>query len=227
MSVWFEDGTEYVSPFGFDEIKLEGSAVQGVRTMYAAMGVVAIAAGTALLMVPGRTLLFVTVILGLYFLISGLTHLCAAIAIKALPGGWRALSVVTSLLLVLGGILILRNQPLGAFVVGTIVVLVTGFCWMIEGAVTLLESEASAHPALAIAGGILSIVAGLIVFTFPLESFDLLVTFAGAAMFVFGIVLIARAATFGRTKKSDKKDKAEASAAEAGRTEATSNKVVA
>ena len=202
MSVWFEDGTEYVSPFGFDEIKLEGAAVQGIRTMYAAMGVVALAAGTALLMVPTRTLLFVTVILGLYFLISGLTHLCAAIAIKSLPGGWRALSVVTSLLLVLGGILILRNQPLGAFVVGTIVVLVTGFCWMIEGAVTLLESEASPHPVLAVIGGIISIVAGLIVFCFPLESFDLLVTFAGAALFIFGIVLIARAVMFGRAKKA-------------------------
>lgn len=192
------DEADFVSPFGFDEINLEATAIQGVRAMYGTMGAVSLAAGIALLAVPGRTLLFVTVVLGLYFIVSGFTHLFAAITLKSLPAGWRALSVVTSLLLVLGGVLVMRNQLGSAFAIGTIIVTVTGFCWLIEGVVTLLESEATKNRALAIAGGILSIVAGLIVFAFPIISFDLLITFAGAALFIFGVVLVARALTFGK-----------------------------
>lgn len=193
-----DEEAEFTSPFGFDEINMGATALQGVRAMYGVMGAVSLAAGIALLAVPGRTLLFVTVVLGLYFIISGFTHMFAAITLKGLPAGWRALSVVTSLLLVLGGILVLRNQLGSAFIIGTVIVTVTGFCWLIEGVVTLLESEASRNRGLAIAGGILSIVAGLIVFAFPIVSFDLLITFAGAALFIFGVVLVARALTFGK-----------------------------
>lgn len=189
---------EFESPFGFDEVNLEATAVQGVRAMYGTMGAVSLAAGLALLAVPDRTLLFVTVVLGLYFIVSGFTHLFAAITLKTLPVGWRALSVITSLLLVLGGVLVLRNQLGSAFAIGTVIVTVTGFCWLIEGVITLLESETTKNRALAIAGGILSIAAGLIVLAFPIVSFDLLITFAGAALFIFGVVLVARALTFGK-----------------------------
>lgn len=40
--------------------------------------------------------------------------------------------------------------------------------------------------------------AGVVVFMFPLESTDMLVMFAGAALTVLGITLLVRAFTFGK-----------------------------
>ena len=198
MSVWFDDDEHRVSPFGFDERSMIDRAIKGVRGMYGVTGAIALIAGLALLFAPGKTLVFLTIVLGAYLIVAGALHLITAIGIPVLPGGWRALSVITSLLLLVGGVIMLRNQYASATTLATLVALACGFGWMIEGVMTLLESELSPNRGLAILGGLLSIVAGIVVFAFPLESIDALILFVGAALTVFGVVLIVRAIHFGR-----------------------------
>ena len=49
--------------------------------------------------------------------------------------------------------------------------------------------------------GVLSIVAGIAVFMFPLESVDLMFVFSGIALAVLGGVLLARAFTLGKISR--------------------------
>ena len=198
MSIWFDDDEHRTSAFGFDEGNMIGRAIKGIRGMYGMTGAIALIAGLALLLAPGKTLVFLTIVLGAYFVIAGALHLITAIGIPVLPSGWRVLSVITSLLLVVGGVIMLRNQYASAATLATLVALACGFGWIIEGVMTILESELSPHRGLAIAGGLLSIIAGIVVFAFPIASIDMLILFVGAALTVFGLVLIVRAFQFGK-----------------------------
>ena len=84
------------------------------------------------------------------------------------------------------------------FWVTTLVVVVAGFGWIVEGVMSILESELSSNRALAILSGALSIIAGMFVFIYPLWSAKMLVIFSGAALLVFGVTLIVRAIRFGK-----------------------------
>ncbi len=57
------------------------------------------------------------------------------------------------------------------------------------------------HRGLSILSGVLSIVAGIAVFMFPLESVDLMIVFSGIALAVLGGVLLVRAFTFGKISR--------------------------
>lgn len=198
MSTWFDDGDRRIDPFNFDERGMVQRGISAVRGLYGTTGAVALIAGIALLIWPARTLMALAIVLGAYFLVSGILHLIAAIGVPVLPAGWRILSVITSLLLIFGGIFMLRNQAASAATLATFAVLIVGFGWIIEGVMTLLESGLVHNRGLAIVSGVLSIVAGAIVFIWPVESTGLLVLFAGVSLAVLGAMLIARAFTFGR-----------------------------
>lgn len=115
-----------------------------------------------------------------------------------LPAGWRVTSILANLLIILGGVVILRNQALSTATLSTLVVVVAGFGWIVEGIMSILESELSSNRALAILSGALSIIAGVFVFIYPLWSAKMLVIFTGAALLVFGVTLVIRAIRFGK-----------------------------
>ena len=115
-----------------------------------------------------------------------------------LPTGWRVTSIISNLLIILGGVIILRNQAFSTATLTTMVVIVAGFGWIVEGVMSILESELSSNRALAILSGALSIIAGMFVFIYPLWSAKMLVIFSGAALLVFGVTLIVRAIQFGK-----------------------------
>lgn len=93
---------------------------------------------------------------------------------------------------------ILRNQALSTATLSTLVVVVAGFGWIVEGIMSILESELSSNRALAFLSGALSIIAGVFVFIYPLWSAKMLVIFTGAALLVFGVTLVIRAIRFGK-----------------------------
>ena len=107
-------------------------------------------------------------------------------------------SIISNLLIILGGVIILRNQAFSTATLTTLVVVVAGFGWIVEGVMSILESELSSNRALAILSGALSIIAGMFVFIYPLWSAKMLAIFSGAALLVFGVTLIVRAIQFGK-----------------------------
>lgn len=195
----FKNDDKQSSAFGFDEKSMAGKAVKAVRWIYAITGVLALVAGIALLFAPAKSLVFLTTVLGFYFVITAAVRLFTAIFEPLLPTtGWRVTSIICNLLIILGGVIILRNQAFSTATLTTMVVVVAGFGWIVEGVMSILESELSSNRALAILSGALSIIAGMFVFIYPLWSAKMLVIFSGAALLVFGVTLIVRAIQFGK-----------------------------
>ncbi len=89
---------------------MAGKAVKAVRSIYAITGVLALVAGIALLFAPAKSLVFLTTVLGFYFVITAAIRLFTAVFEPLLPTGWRVTSIISNLLIILGGVIILRNQ---------------------------------------------------------------------------------------------------------------------
>lgn len=156
----FKNDDQKSSQFGFDEKSMAGKAVKAVRWIYAITGVLALVAGIALLFAPAKSLVFLTTVLGFYFVITAAIRLFTAVFEPLLPTGWRVTSIISNLLIILGGVIILRNQAFSTATLTTMVVIVAGFGWIVEGVMSILESELSSNRALAILSGALSIIAG-------------------------------------------------------------------
>lgn len=194
----FKSDDQKSSKLGFDEESMEGKAIKAVRWLYAITGVIALLAGIALLFAPAKTLVFLTTVLGFYFVITAGIRLFTTVFESQLPTGWRVASIILNLLILLGGVVILRNQALSTATLSTMVVLVAGFGWITEGIMSILESELSSNRGFTILSGALSIIAGVFVFIYPLWSAKMLVIFTGAALLVFGVTLVIRAIRFGK-----------------------------
>ena len=194
----FKNDDQQSSQFGFDEKSMAGKAIKAVRWIYAITGVIALLAGIALLFAPAKTLVFLTTVLGFYFVITAGIRLFTTVFESQLPTGWRVASIILNLLILLGGVVILRNQALSTATLSTMVVVVAGFGWITEGIMSILESELSSNRGFTILSGALSIIAGVFVFIYPLWSAKMLVIFTGAALLVFGVTLIIRSIRFGK-----------------------------
>ena len=194
----FKNDDQQSSQLGFDEKSMEGKVIKAVRWLYAITGAIALLAGIALLFAPAKTLVFLTTVLGFYFVITAGIRLFTTVFESQLPTGWRVASIITNLLILLGGVVILRNQALSTATLSTMVVLVAGFGWITEGIMSILESELSSNRGFTILSGALSIIAGVFVFIYPLWSAKMLVIFTGAALLVFGVTLVIRAIRFGK-----------------------------
>ena len=79
-----------------------------------------------------------------------------------------------------------------------VVAIIIGVAWIMEGVLALLESGSAQSRGWAIAFGIISLLAGIIVLVTPAWSAVMLMVFTGASLVVMGIVSLVRAFTFGR-----------------------------
>ena len=146
MGIFKNDGQQS-NLFGFDEKSMAGKAIKAVRWIYAITGVIALIAGIALLSAPAKSLIFLTTVLGFYFIITAAIRLFTAIFEPLLPAGWRVTSIISNLLIILGGVIILRNQAFSTATLTTMVVIMAGFGWIVEGVMSILESLLMPTPA--------------------------------------------------------------------------------
>lgn len=149
----FKNDDQKSSQFGFDEKSMAGKAVKAVRWIYAITGVLALIAGIALLFAPAKSLVFLTTVLGFYFVITAAIRLFTAIFEPLLPTGWRVTSIISNLLIILGGVIILRNQALSTATLTTMVVIVAGFGWIVEGVMSMMPTPARSRASRLIARG--------------------------------------------------------------------------
>lgn len=184
--------------FTLDPRTLARSAVNGIRAAFGIGGVVALILGIVLLVSPAKTLGIVAVILGIYFLVAGVIRLALGIFSNGINGGLRTLNILFGILLVIAGIIALKNVAATTAALLILVVAVIGVGWIIEGVLTVVESRGAPSPAWAIAYGIISILAGLIVLVVPGWSALWLILMTGIVLIVLGLVGIVRAFTFGR-----------------------------
>ena len=189
------------NPFRLIEEWLPEKAKTKIRVIYGVVGVAAIALGTALLLVPNKTLALAALLLGVYFVISGVVRIVGALVEPFLPAGWRVLDVFVGILLTFGGVVVVRNYGMTGQTLALLITMMVGFGWIMEGVMSLMESWRIPHSGWAIAYAIISIVAGFIVLMSPLSSAVFMVVFGGCAMVVMGITAVIRAFTFGKPRK--------------------------
>lgn len=81
----FKNDDQKSSQFGFDEKSMAGKAVKAVRWIYAITGVLALIAGIALLFAPAKSLVFLTTVLGFYFVITAAIRLSLPFLSRCCP----------------------------------------------------------------------------------------------------------------------------------------------
>lgn len=181
-----------------DARSMTRSAINGIRAALGISGGVAVVLGVVLLFWPEKTLAVLAIFLGIYFLVAGIMRLAIGIFSRGIGGGIRTLNIILGVLLVIAGIVALKNVTAAATTLVILAVAFIGIGWIIEGVMALVESGRAPSSGWAIAYGIISIIAGLVVLVLPASSAVFLLLFAAIALIVLGIIGIVRAFTFGR-----------------------------
>jgi uncharacterized membrane protein HdeD (DUF308 family) len=142
--------------------------------------------GVLILTLPLISLAIVAALVGLFFLIRGLVRLIVGIFAPGLSTGGRILSIVLGVLLIAVGVFALKNPGESLALLGILI----GLSWIIDGIASLVESGSAPSRGFAIAGGIISIVAGIVVLSVPITSVAVLVWITGIFLLVFAVAQI-------------------------------------
>lgn len=186
-----------------DPGRLSAASVRWVRLSFAISGVIAAVLGILLLIVPGWTITLAAVLLGIHFIVLGVVRLGLAI-FGRLPGSQhRVLQILLGLLMLFAGIVILRDSAAAATTLLLIVVIFAGVGWIIDGIMSIVESQRASSRGWAITYGVLSLLAGIVVLVIPGWSIVWLIIFAAISLIVLGVTGIVRAMTFKRHTPSN------------------------
>lgn len=194
-----QEPTPTVTGFVLDSRQLTKSAVTAIRVALGVGGIATLVIGLLMAFSPSRTASAMAWLLGIYWIIAGIVYVAIALFAKGTKTGARILDLVLGVVMVVAGIIVSANPSDSAMVLGIFLGFYIGILWVVEGVVTLVQSGDAPSRAWAIFFGLLSIVAGIALFTSPLWGIQLLLLLTAIALIALGIVQLIRAFTFGRT----------------------------
>ncbi len=157
-----------------------------------ALGIVSLLFGVAALGWPHETLLAMSILFALQLIIAGLLRFAGALAVPRDSGWLRAMMATQALIAFFAGVFLLRHPVLSTIVLA----LVLGVYWMVHGILELFDAVGDADLQgrnWMILGGILSFIAGGIVFFAPHISLLVLTWTIGIWLVVYSGILIAMA----------------------------------
>lgn len=183
-----------------------GSIARGLRLAVIVSGIVALVAGLAILIWPVKAVVAVTVLIALYAIVAGVANLALALFAHELGGWFRAAVAVLGALYLAAGVAAFLNLDAATVALAAAFALILGIAWIVDGvfALTTLGVDRHAYSPVrrsrgwTIAFGLLSVVAGVLVILAPLWAALWVWLFVGAALVLFGVVQIVRAATLER-----------------------------
>jgi uncharacterized membrane protein HdeD (DUF308 family) len=154
-----------------------------------AFGIISILAGLVAIFLPGATLLAIAILFGVQLVLAGIFRFVSAFSVPRESGWLRALTALLAVLSFIVGIYLIGHPVLSLLVLA----IVLGIYWIISGVIELFV--AIGHPELpgrgwVIATGVLSIVAGGIVFFFPGISLLVLTLVLGVWLIVYGVISV-------------------------------------
>lgn len=155
-------------------------------------GVVAILFGIAALFWPGATLAIIVILFGVFVLVWGIVEFIHSLLSMGRVSTWW-LELIFSLLIIGLGVFLLRNTLIS---IGLFILLV-GFTFIIRGGVDLLkaflskEQDVKDTRLLHVIGGLLGIIAGIIVLSQPAASGVAIVWIIGLYSVLQGAMVIA------------------------------------
>lgn len=169
----------------------EAGDFAGASAALMLFGVIVAIAGVLILIWPGFSLVTIAVIFALQLLVMGVFRIVSAITTQDATGGARALMAVLGVLAIVVGILFLRHP----FQTIATLVLLVGLFWVISG---VLETvHAASTPDLpgrgwGIAGGLISLLAGIVMLSLPAIGVVVLIWLLGIELVIYGATSIAR-----------------------------------
>jgi uncharacterized membrane protein HdeD (DUF308 family) len=157
------------------------------------LGLAAIAIGVCAVVWPGRTLLVIGVLFGIYLLISGVMEIIAAFG-DHISAGMRVLNVIVGALSILLGLFCFRNSLHNSVLLLSLWI---GIGFLMWGIATIATS-ASAPSGVAGRGwgmfaGIVTLIGGIIVISWPIGSIFTLAVFTGIWLIVVGLIEVIHA----------------------------------
>ncbi|EGD57132.1 HdeD family acid-resistance protein [Gordonia neofelifaecis] len=157
------------------------------------IGIASAILGIIVLIWPGATLLVVSILFGIYLLISGIFQIAATFGVRESHGWWRVLSFVTGALSILLAFVAFRNIESAVILLAIWV----GISWIFRGVAELsvFMDSASGLPGRGwgIFLAIVTVVAGGILIIWPISSVATLTVVAGIMLVVVGVVEIIEA----------------------------------
>ena len=153
------------------------------------MGIITIGLGVVVLVWPSQTLTVLSILLGIQILLLGIFRLISAFSDDTESPGFTGFIGV---LLIIGGVVILRNPFTTVEVLATIL----GVVWIITGVVGIIEAMANSnaeHRWLMFFSGLLSLGAGVVVVAWPAPTVTVIAWIAGLYLVIFGLFIGATA----------------------------------
>jgi uncharacterized membrane protein HdeD (DUF308 family) len=156
-------------------------------------GLAALAIGLMLWTQPGPTLVGLTMFLGAYWLISGVSDVIGAVSRRQSDQHW-GLALLSGLVASLAGLLLLGQPVIGALATSIALVSVVAVAAIASGILSIVWAVRVRHEiegeAWIIVFGVLSVVLGLLLLGSPLVSAAVLIQFAAMLAIVGGITLV-------------------------------------
>jgi len=163
-----------------------------IRGVLVFLGALAIVVGVIVLIFPDQSLVLLAVLIGIFFLVSGLVRLIAGILAVHRSTTIRVLNVIAGALLVIGGVLVIIHPVAGVWALALLI----GLTWILEGATTLWNLPLGPARGWAVAGGIVSALAGIAVLFLPGIAAVVMLVVAACALIVVGVVSIIAGVVF-------------------------------
>jgi uncharacterized membrane protein HdeD (DUF308 family) len=156
-----------------------------------AFGVITLATGIAVLILPGRTLLVVAVLFGVQLIVTGIFRFGAAFAADE-SGAQRVLLALLGVFSLIVGLYAVRHIFITLLALG----LLLGIFWVVSGTIELfnaIQHRTMGSRAWTALMGVLSIVAGLVLLAYPGLSLLTLAILLSVWLVVLGLMEITAA----------------------------------
>jgi uncharacterized membrane protein HdeD (DUF308 family) len=156
-----------------------------------ALGVLTLVAGVVVLIWPGQSIVAMAALFGVYLLASGITQVIEAFALPRVPGGGRLLLFISGGLSIVLSVFAFRDFNDGAAVYLLTIWIAIGFISQgVAGTVIAMSVPKLPQRGWYFVLGVLCVVAGVVMFVWPVSSIAVLAIFAGAWLVVLGGVRI-------------------------------------
>ena len=192
--------TTSIDTLGFDPEELSKNGLNAIRASIGILGILGVLIGIALIAWPGKSWVVVAALFGVYFVIAGIVRVALGIFSREVGAGYRILNLIFGIVLLAGGVLLLRNLVEGSIVLGIGLAVVIGIGWIVQGILSFVAVGKGRSSGWGIASGVIGILAGLVVLAVPGWSLAWLAVITGIILLILGIGGIVQAFTLGNNK---------------------------
>jgi len=165
-----------------------GAAINAMRSSMVATAVVGIVLGVIMLVWPGITLLAVAMLFGIALIVAGFYRIAFGATVRV-RASFRWLMGILGVLMVVAGVLCLA-RPVATLV---FIAIMIGIAWIFEGIHDAMAGIAGTTVGprwLALVGGVIGVIAGIVVMTMPGLAIGTFATVGAILLIVVSIVTL-------------------------------------